>query len=138
VTENDGIAFFWFADAAEAAPGVASAPWQFTDEEGNRAAGIVGVSARGSMHHLSFDVPLEKLEEYRDRLVAAGVEVQEVVRHTDAEGECIRSLYFRDPDGIVLEFCAWTRELTEDDVRHAPARADEGPARRTGKAPVTV
>lgn len=138
VTENDGIAFFYFADAAEAAPGVASAPWRFADDEGGPAAGIVGAAARGAMHHLSFDVPLEKLDEYRDRLMAAGVEVQEVVRHTDAEGECIRSLYFRDPDGIVLEFCAWTRELTEDDVRHTPARADEAATRRTGKAPVAV
>lgn len=90
------------------------------------------------MHHLSFDVPLEKLDEYRDRLIAAGVEVQEVVRHTDAEGECIRSLYFRDPDGIVLEFCAWTRELTGDDVRHAPARAEEASTRRTGRVSVSV
>lgn len=138
VTENDGVAFFYFADAPEAAPGIASAPWQFTDEQGNPVPGIAGVSAKGSMHHLSFDVPLEKMDEYRDRLIAAGVEVQDVIRHTDAEGECIRSLYFRDPDGIVLEFSAWTRELTAQDVRHAPARAEDAAARATGRIAVTV
>ena len=28
----------------------------------------------------------------------------------------LRSLYFFDPDGILLEFAAWTRGFTEDDV----------------------
>jgi hypothetical protein len=33
-------------------------------------------------------------------------------------------VYFFDPDGILLEFAAWTRAFRPDDVRHAPARAD--------------
>ena len=33
----------------------------------------------------------------------------------------VRSIYFQDPDGILLEFAAWTRELGPDDVRHEPA-----------------
>jgi hypothetical protein len=33
----------------------------------------------------------------------------------------VRSFYFRDPDGILLEFAAWTREMgTADDVRIRP------------------
>ena len=138
VTENDGVAFFYFANAPEASPGVASGPWQFKDAQGRPVPGIAGVSAQGSMHHLSFDVPLEKMDEYRERLTAAGVEVQDVVRHTDEEGECIRSLYFRDPDGIVLEFSAWTRALTPEDVRHEAARPEDAAARATGKVAVTV
>ncbi len=39
------------------------------------------------------------------------------------EGTFIRSIYFKDPDGILLEFAAWTRQLNEDDVRHRPATA---------------
>jgi hypothetical protein len=35
----------------------------------------------------------------------------------------VRSIYFQDPDGILLEFAAWTRALTPGDVRHEPARA---------------
>ena len=37
------------------------------------------------------------------------------------ESVFVRSIYFFDPDGILLEFAAWTRALNEDDVRHAPA-----------------
>jgi catechol 2,3-dioxygenase-like lactoylglutathione lyase family enzyme len=66
VTEDDGVAFFWFADAPAAAPGVASAPWQFTDEQGRPTGGIAGVAAKDAMHHLAFDVPLEKIDEYRE------------------------------------------------------------------------
>lgn len=144
VTEDDGVAFFWFADAPAAAPGIASAPWQFTDEQGRPTGGIAGVAAKDSMHHLAFDVPLDKIDEYRERLRAAGVDVHDVERHTsDASGavtdDCIRSLYFRDPDGIMLEFSAMTRSFSEADVQHAPARAADAESRRQpGKVAVTV
>jgi hypothetical protein len=39
------------------------------------------------------------------------------------DGVYVGSLYFLDPDGILLEFAAWTRELTPADVRHTPAAA---------------
>jgi catechol 2,3-dioxygenase-like lactoylglutathione lyase family enzyme len=143
VTEDDGVAFFWFADAPAAAPGIASAPWQFTDEQGRPTPGIAGVAAKDAMHHLAFDVPLDQIDEYRQRLRAAGVEVQDVERHTtDGQGnqapDCIRSLYFRDPDGIMLEFSAMTRPFTAQDVRDAPARAADAATRRQGKVAVTV
>ena len=38
-------------------------------------------------------------------------------------GVFVRSIYFQDPDGILLEFACWTRELTDADVSHEPARA---------------
>jgi catechol 2,3-dioxygenase-like lactoylglutathione lyase family enzyme len=144
VTENDGVAFFWFEDPPPAAqPGVTGAPWRFTDENGRPTRGIAGIAAKDAMHHMSFDVPLESIDEYRDALIAAGVEVTDIVRHTDGpEGddqECIRSLYFRDPDGFMLEFSAMTRDLTETDARHSPARAEDAAARlQSGKVAVTV
>jgi catechol 2,3-dioxygenase-like lactoylglutathione lyase family enzyme len=143
VTENDGIAFFWFANAPAPQPGVSAAPWQFIDEHGNPTRGIAGVAAKDAMHHLSFDVPLEEMDEYRDRLRAAGVEVTDIIRHTDdhqgSEAECMRSLYFRDPDGTVLEFSAWTRPLDERDVRDAPARAEDAAVRlQPGVTAVTI
>jgi hypothetical protein len=30
----------------------------------------------------------------------------------------VRSMYFFDPDGIMLEFAAWTRELRPDEAEH--------------------
>ena len=77
------------------------------------------------MNHLAFDVRLEDIDEYRDKLIAKGIEVTEVVNHDDSESGAspeindstfVRSLYFKDPDGIQLEFAAWARPLTEEDV----------------------
>lgn len=114
---GDCVAFFWFPDAPEPAPGI-SAPKARPDQ------GSL-VSAIGSMNHVAFAVPPERMEEYRDRLLAAGVDCTEIANHDDSEigisdelhpGVYIRSLYFQDPDGILLEFAAWTRELGPDDV----------------------
>src|SRR5262249_31176317 len=68
ITENDGIAFFFFRNAPPAAPGVATAPWDVRTGEDGSPSGIAGISAAGSMHHLAFDVPLEKMDEYGERL----------------------------------------------------------------------
>jgi catechol 2,3-dioxygenase-like lactoylglutathione lyase family enzyme len=127
VTEDDGIAFFYFPNAPAAAPGVATANWGATDASGNRVPTIAGKAAPGAMHHLSFEVPLEKLPEYRDNLRAAGVEVSEITRHApqiDGDSDdLLQSLYFSDPDGVVLEFSSFTRALSEEDVAGAPVAA---------------
>ena len=90
------------------------------------------MSAVGSMNHIAFNVPLEAIDGYADRLREAGVECSEVVNHDDSEwgvskdmnpGVFVRSVYFQDPDGILLEFAAWTRALKESDVVHEPAGA---------------
>lgn len=134
VTENDGIAFFWFPDAPAPAPGIAGAGWGRIDENGVKMPGFGRLSAHGSMHHLAFDVPLELMDEYRDRLIEAGVEVTDFIKHADdsqggGKEEFIRSLYFSDPDGIVLEFASWTRPLNERDIKHQPARAADAAER---------
>ncbi|WP_260582950.1 hypothetical protein [Sphingopyxis sp. PET50] len=36
----------------------------------------------------------------------------------------VRSVYFFDPDGVCLEFAAWTRALDENDIAHDPVQAD--------------
>jgi hypothetical protein len=38
-------------------------------------------------------------------------------------GVYLRSVYFQDPDGILLELASWVRSLTPDDVRHEPSSA---------------
>ncbi len=122
---DDCLAFFWFADAGPAQPGVSNAP--------NLPGGGGITSAHASMNHLAFDVPLERFEEYRQRLVDEGVEVSMILDHDDSEfqvarefhpGVFVRSFYFRDPDGILLEFAAWTREMGRpDDVTVPPVNA---------------
>ena len=125
IGNGDGLAFFWFPNAPEAAPGVAS-------PAKNVGQGSI-VTAHASMNHVAFDVPAERLEEYRSKLRAKGVEVTEVIHHDDTPQQVSReinnstfvsSIYFFDPDGILLEFAGWTRELgTEGDLRYKPATA---------------
>jgi hypothetical protein len=38
-------------------------------------------------------------------------------------GVFVRSVYFQDPDGILLELAATTRAFTPADVAHTPATA---------------
>lgn len=118
---GDSLAFFWFPDAPEAAPGIASAGAR--PDQGNI------VSAHGSMNHVAFDVPAEQIDGYVQALRQAGVDCTEVANHDDSEigiaeemhpGVFVRSIYFQDPDGVVLEFAAWTRDFTPDDVAHVP------------------
>ena len=122
---GDSLAFFWFPNAPEPVPGV-SAP------RGRPDQGEL-TSAIGSMNHVAFNVAPEHIEAYRDRLIAAGVDCTEVANHDDSEwgiskdvheGVFVRSVYFQDPDGILLELACWTRTLdSPDDVRHTPRRA---------------
>ena len=89
-------------------------------------------SAIGSMNHVAFQVPPEKMEEYRDKLHAAGIETTEIANHDDSEfgiaeelhdDVFVRSIYFLDPDGILLEFAAWTRDFRPDEVLTPPKGA---------------
>lgn len=118
------VAFFWFPDAPDGVPGI-SAP-ATRPEQGEL------VSATGSMNHVAFHVPVERFEEYRAKLKAKGVRVSPVLNHDDSisgvsrtvhEGVFVRSFYFQDPDGALLEFACWTRPFGAADVAHAPRTA---------------
>jgi catechol 2,3-dioxygenase-like lactoylglutathione lyase family enzyme len=104
---GEAIAFFWFPQAPEAAPGIASVKLDAL-QTGNVT------TAHGSMNHLAFKIPSGKIAEYRETLVAKGVHVTSVMHQADApsrvvsesdEHTFISSLYFFDPNGILLEFC---------------------------------
>jgi len=121
---GDHLAFFWFPDGPGPAPGVASPAAR--PDNGDLT------SAVASMNHVAFHVADDRIEEYRERLVAAGVDCSDVVAHDDSEwtvaehmhpGVYLRSVYFQDPDGILLELSSWVRPLTPDDVSHVPAAA---------------
>jgi catechol-2,3-dioxygenase len=70
----------------------------------------------GAFYHFAFhcdDVP--ELEAKREELIGKGVDVTPVVDH-----EWCRSIYFRDPNGLLLEYCTTVRAFTEEDkvMRH--------------------
>ena len=119
---NNLLAFFWFNGAPESAPGIASV---------ENLIGKGGISsAHGSMNHVAFHAPLDNIEVFREELVDKGVECSKMINHADVEAVAgdtrtteeveastwVRSFYFLDPDGIMLEFCApvtaGTDELT--------------------------
>ncbi|MBN3854768.1 VOC family protein [Paraburkholderia sp. Ac-20340] len=117
IGNGDSLAFFWFRDAPDAAPGVA-APATLPGGGGL-------VSAHGSMNHLALSVPPEKFDAYVARLVEKGIEISRVLNHDDSASQIsetvsahvyVRSVYFFDPDGVCLEFACWTRELDTRDV----------------------
>ncbi|MBU1376792.1 MAG: VOC family protein [Alphaproteobacteria bacterium] len=120
---GDTVAFFWFPNAPEAAPGIASMHADYKT--------LGSQTAHASMNHLAISVPLEKFDEYAARLQAKGVAMK-VVNHEDTDRHAseevnehtwIRSMYFRDPNGIHMELAALTRPYGPQDVQHAPLNA---------------
>jgi len=115
IGNGDSLAFFWFSNG----------PKKVSNDRLRQIA-----ATPGTMNHVAFNVAPDNIQAYRDRLVAKGIEATEVVNHADVpsgvsvsndETVFVRSIYFFDPDGIQLEFAAWTRELNERDVSYSPA-----------------
>ncbi len=113
---QESFAFFWFPDAAEREIGISNPQSVFDPEQGNE----VSVSSHGSMNHFAFNVPPEKMEEYYQKLIAKGVNATPIMNHDNSpaqvsdelhEGVWMRSIFFQDPDGIMLEFACDTREF---------------------------
>jgi len=139
IGNGDSLAFFWFPEAPEAVPGI-SAPAALPTQGSF-------VSAHGSMNHIAINVRADKFDDYYNRLVEKGINVSKVLNHDDSPmqstdelhpGVFVRSVYFFDPDGVCLEFAAWTKEFDESDVAHDPVQAD-GTKREgliTGHTPV--
>ncbi|MCL1122920.1 hypothetical protein [Shewanella surugensis] len=93
------MAFFCFLKAPESQAGITHTANLVTQGD--------ITSAHGFMNHVAFDVPLEKMDEYKQRLKQAGLECTDVY-HDDSEA------------GILLELASWTRELTPADVNVEP------------------
>jgi len=132
----DGIAFFWFPNAPEGVPG--ESIHGTYDDQMQRVGTGGGVTAIGTMNHIAFDVAADKIDEYLLKLRSKGVAVTEITNHANSldgghkpdfdpatnDGDVfVRSLYFKDPNGTLLEFACWTTTFDESDVRHAPATA---------------
>ncbi len=72
-----------------------------------------GLGVPSGFYHFAFEAGSEAaLEEKRQELLAKGVEVTDIVDHDWA-----KSIYFKDPNGMQMEFACFTRNVgTEDDV----------------------
>ena len=89
------------------------APEGVPDVPSEYDAGINGgLDVPGSFYHFAFDAGSPAaLADKRDELRAKGVDVTDIADHDWAQ-----SIYFRDPNGLTLEYCCVTRDLTEDDA----------------------
>ena len=75
-----------------------------------------GLGVPSAFYHFAFEAgSLPALADKRDELLAKGVDVSEIVDHDWA-----KSIYFKDPNGIQLEYCFLTRNLGEDDALMQP------------------
>jgi catechol 2,3-dioxygenase-like lactoylglutathione lyase family enzyme len=71
-----------------------------------------GLGVPAAFFHFAFEAGSEAaLAAKRSRLREKGVAVTEIVDHGWA-----KSIYFRDPNGLSLEYCCQTRDLVEDDA----------------------
>lgn len=131
---GSSIAFFWFPNAPNAAPGIASMHPDYLTK-GTQ-------TAHASMNHLAISIPLEKFDEYAARLRARGISLR-ILSHEDSEQHAsptvtdktwIRSMYFTDPNGIHMELAALTRPYGPADVRHEPVNASGERVRRKAGA----
>src|SRR6202795_4081700 len=80
-------------------------------------AGITrGLGVPSAFYHFAFEAGSEAgLVEKRNELIAKGIEVTDVVDHDWAQ-----SIYFKDPNGIQLEYCFFSRNLNADDAHMQP------------------
>ncbi len=126
----DGIAFFWFPGAPEGVRGESL-------QDRN------GMTAIGTVNHIAFDVPPEKMDEYAAKLKSKGVAVTQIINHSDSlegghkpdydaatdNGDVfVRSMYFADPNGTLLEFAC-----LDEDVRRERREARPGDRRRDAR-----
>jgi catechol 2,3-dioxygenase-like lactoylglutathione lyase family enzyme len=71
-----------------------------------------GLGVPASFYHFAFEAGSHAaLADKRDELRAKGIEVTDIADHGWAQ-----SIYFKDPNGLTLEYCCVLRNLTEDDA----------------------
>lgn len=71
-----------------------------------------GLGVPSAFYHFAFEAGTEAgLEAKRKELLAKGVEVTDVVDHDWA-----KSIYFKDPNGMQMEYCCLTRDFVANDA----------------------
>jgi glyoxalase family protein len=69
-----------------------------------------GLNGAGTVHHVAWASPMEEHEAWRERLVAAGAQVTPVI-----DRFYFRSIYFREPAGILFEIATIGPGFTADE-----------------------
>jgi len=70
-----------------------------------------GLGVPNAFYHFAFEAGTESaLEQKKEELRSKGIDVSEVVDHDWA-----KSIYFKDPNGMQMEYCCFTREFTAED-----------------------
>ena len=88
------------------------------------AADRLGVQGAGTVHHVAFASPMAEHEEWRHRLVQAGASVTPVI-----DRFYFRSIYFREPSGVLFEIATLGPGFTTDESReHLGERLSLPPA----------
>jgi catechol 2,3-dioxygenase-like lactoylglutathione lyase family enzyme len=89
------------------------APRQIADLPRMYDTGInKGLGVPASFYHFAFEAgSLANLVNKRDELRAKGVDVTDISDHGWSS-----SIYFRDPNGVTLEYCCATRDLRSEDA----------------------
>ena len=71
-----------------------------------------GLGVPAGFYHFAFEAGSEAaLADKREELRVKGVKVTDITDHGWA-----KSIYFKDPNGLSLEYCCQVRNLTEDDA----------------------
>ena len=130
---GDCLAFFWFPDAPEPAPGVSAprGPARPGRADQRHRVDEPRRLRRARRAHRRVPRPAGRR---RRRLHRGRQPRRQRVRAGRSEmhpGVFVRSVYFQDPDGILLEFAAWTRRPAggpDDGAPRAPAGAVARPA----------
>jgi catechol 2,3-dioxygenase-like lactoylglutathione lyase family enzyme len=110
------LSYMTFADAPPAAPGIASQPLDVRKDGAKTAI--------ASMNHVALDIPADRFDDILAAMRGRGITVKTINHGSpDPFGErpddqtWIRSMYFRDPDGIAFEFASLMRALgTREDL----------------------
>jgi hypothetical protein len=70
-----------------------------------------GLGTPAAFYHFAFEAGSPAaLEDKRRELIDKGVQVTDVVNHGWA-----KSIYFKDPNGMSLEYCCLVRNFTQDE-----------------------
>jgi len=120
------LAYFWFPDAPPQQAGIATVDVQKMMRTGSFA------TAHGSVNHVAWNVPQDKLREYRHRVKKSGMWCSPILYHTDetesgfeesrSRDTTWESFYFTGPDGEYCEMTAQTQRFftPKQDILHLP------------------
>src|SRR5262249_17302044 len=71
-----------------------------------------GLGLPAGFYHFAFEAGSEAaLADKRDELRTKGIDVTNILDHGGS-----KSIYFKDPNGLSLEYCCALRNLTKDDA----------------------